>query len=342
MSMQILVTGGLGFIGSHTVVELIQSGYEPIIVDDLSNSEIFILERIEQITGKKVKFYPYDVTESENIKKIFNENKEIEACIHFAAKKAVGESMEIPLEYYRVNLLSLLTLLDEMKNYGIKNLVFSSSATVYGQPEKLPVNEDSPLQPALSSYGSTKQMAEDILEKVSATGWLNALALRYFNPVGAHKSSLIGELPKGIPSNLMPFITQTAIGIREKLTVFGGDYPTPDGTCVRDYIHVVDLAKAHVKACEYLKQKKQNFSYEVFNIGTGQGYSVLEIIKTFEKVNQQSVAYKIGDRRKGDIESIYASCEKANDILGWKAEETLDDMVVDAWNWEKKYRSERK
>lgn len=250
--------------------------------------------------------------------------------------------MEIPLEYYRVNLLSLLTLLDEMKNYGIKNLVFSSSATVYGQPEKLPVNEDSPLQPALSSYGSTKQMAEDILEKVSATGWLNALALRYFNPVGAHKSSLIGELPKGIPSNLMPFITQTAIGIREKLTVFGGDYPTPDGTCVRDYIHVVDLAKAHVKACEYLKQKKQNSSYEVFNIGTGQGYSVLEIIKTFEKVNHQSVAYKIGDRRKGDIESIYASCEKANDILGWKAEETLDDMVVDAWNWEKKYRSERK
>ncbi|MDR1876540.1 MAG: UDP-glucose 4-epimerase GalE [Flavobacteriaceae bacterium] len=340
--VKILVTGGLGFIGSHTVVELIQSGFEPVIVDDLSNSELFILDRIEQITGSRPEFYPYDVCDPEKLRAVFTENKEIKACIHFAAKKAVGESMEIPLTYYRVNLVSLLTVLDIMKEFEVGNFVFSSSATVYGQPEHLPVNELSPLQKSLSSYGSTKQMAEDILEKVSETGWLKVLSLRYFNPVGAHKSSLIGELPKGIPSNLMPYITQTAIGIREKLTIFGDDYNTPDGTCIRDYIHVADLAKAHVNACNYLLTRTDTSPYDVFNIGTGTGNSVLEIVKTFEKVNQVEVPYITGSRRSGDVESIYAGCTKANKILKWEAQYTLEDMVKDAWNWEKSYRKQIK
>ncbi len=340
MKTKILVTGGLGFIGSHTVVELIQSGFEPIIVDDLSNSELFILDRIEQITGFKPKFYAYDVCNAEKLRSVFQENEDIKACIHFAAKKAVGESMEIPLTYYRVNLVSLLTLLDVMKEFKVNHFVFSSSATVYGEPDRLPVDETFPLQKSLSSYGSTKQMAEDILEKVCATGWLKTLALRYFNPVGAHPSSLIGELPRGVPSNLMPYITQTTIGIREKLTIFGGDYHTPDGTCVRDYIHVVDLAKAHVKACGYLLTRSGEISFDTFNIGTGRGNSVMEIVKTFEKVNQVEVPFIIGPRRTGDVESIYASCSKANSILGWKAELSLEDMVKDSWNWEKHIQNE--
>lgn len=339
MSISILVTGGLGFIGSHTVVELIQSGFNPIIVDDLSNSELFILDRIEQITGIKLKFYPYDICDINKVRSVFKENPDIRSCIHFAARKAVGESMQIPLIYYRTNLVSLLNVLDIMKEFKVDSFVFSSSATVYGQPEKLPVDESSPLQKSLSSYGSTKQMAEDILEKVSAASNLKALALRYFNPVGAHKSSLIGELPKGVPSNLMPYLTQTAIGIREKLTVFGGDYNTPDGTCIRDYIHVVDLAKAHVKACNYLLNGKNLINFDVFNIGTGKGNSVLEIVKTFEKVNQMKIPYTIGPRRNGDVESIYSSCLKANNLLQWKAELSLKDMVRDSWNWEKRIKT---
>jgi UDP-glucose 4-epimerase len=335
---KILVTGGLGFIGSHTSVELIQSGFEPVIVDDLSNSELFILDRIEQITGIRPKFYPYDISDFQKLKSVFLENKDIKACIHFAAKKSVGESMEIPLMYYRTNLVSLLNVLDLMKEFGADSFVFSSSATVYGQPEKLPVDESFPMQKALSSYGSTKQMAEDILEKVSATGWLKTLALRYFNPVGAHKSSLLGELPKGIPGNLMPYITQTAIGIRKELTIFGDDYNTSDGTCIRDYIHVVDLAKAHVNACNYLLTENSRISYDVFNIGTGTGNSVLEIVKTFEKINQIKIPYIIGARRNGDVESIYASCIKASQVLKWSARFSLEDMVRDAWNWEKAYR----
>lgn len=335
---KIIITGGLGFIGSHTVVELIQSGFEPIIIDDLSNSELFILERIEKITGCKPKFYSYDIGDYNKLHQVFTDNNDISACIHFAAKKSVGESMEIPLIYYRSNLISLMNLLEVMNEFKVRKLVFSSSATVYGQPEKLPVTETSPIQKALSSYGSTKQMAEDIIEKVSATGSLKALSLRYFNPVGAHSSSLIGELPKGIPGNLMPFITQTAFGIRKELTVFGNDYNTADGTCIRDYIHVVDLAKAHVNACEYLLADKGDLSHDIFNIGTGLGNSVLEIINTFEAVNKVKVPYVIGGRRNGDVESIYAGCDKANQILNWKAKYSLDDMVKDAWNWEKSYR----
>lgn len=341
MNNSILVTGGLGFIGSHTVVELIQSGFNPIIADDLSNSELFILDRIEQITGIRPKFYHSDICDINKLKKIFEENPDIKSCIHFAAKKAVGESMEIPLVYYRTNLLSLINLLEVMKEFKVDSIVFSSSATVYGQPEKLPVDEHSPLQKSLSSYGSTKQMAEDILEKTSIANNIQVLSLRYFNPVGAHKSSLIGELPKGIPSNLMPYITQTAIGIREKLTVFGGDYNTSDGTCIRDYIHVVDLANAHVKACNYLLEKENSLNFEVFNVGTGKGNSVLEIIKTFEKINKIKIPYVIGPRRKGDVESIYASCQKANRILKWKAKLTLEDMVRDSWNWEKNIMSKK-
>lgn len=335
---KIIVSGGLGFIGSHTVVELIQSGFDPIIIDDLSNSELFILDRIKEITGIKPKFYPYDLCDYKKLESVFSENKNVSACIHFAAKKAVGESMEIPLTYYRTNLVSLMNILEIMKNFKVGKFVFSSSATVYGQPIELPVTEESPTQKALSSYGSTKQMAEDILEKVSATKWLQVLSLRYFNPVGAHPSSLIGELPRGIPSNLMPFVTQTAIGIRKELTVYGNNYNTADGTCIRDYIHVVDLAKAHVNACEYLLAGKNISPFETFNIGTGVGNSVLEIIQTFEKVNEIKVPYTIGERRKGDVESIYANCDKANRILRWKAQYTIEEMVKDAWNWEKTYR----
>ncbi|CVK15948.1 UDP-glucose 4-epimerase [Apibacter mensalis] len=336
--IKIVITGGLGFIGSHTVVELIESGFEPIIIDDLSNSELFILDRIVKITGFKPKFYNHNICDYKKLQQVFSENKGISACIHFAAKKSVGESMEIPLMYFKTNLISLMNMLEVMHEFKVRKFVFSSSATVYGQPKELPVTEKSPNQKAISSYGSTKQMAEDILEKISATGRLHALSLRYFNPVGAHQSSLIGELPKGIPNNLMPFVTQTAFGIRKELTVFGNNYNTADGTCVRDYIHVVDLAKAHVSACNYLLNDYGKLSYDVFNIGTGIGSSVLEIINTFENINKVKVPYVIGDRRNGDIESIYASCDKANQILKWNAKYSLEDMVRDAWNWEKSYR----
>jgi len=338
--MKILITGGLGFIGSHVAVELLQSGYEPIIIDDLSNSEAFVLDNIQKITGQKPKFYQYDVCDKDKLRSVFAENKDIKTVIHFAAKKAVGESMKHPLIYYRTNLVTLLNVLDLMEEFKVGNIVFASSSTVYGEPEQLPTTEDMPFQKSLSAYGSTKQMAEDILEKTSANGWLKTILLRFVNPVGAHHTALLGELPNGVPNNLMPYVTQTAIGIRKELTVNGNDYNTPDGTCIRDYIHVVDLAKAHVKAVEKLLETNGTQACEVFNIGTGKGISVLEMVETFEKVNNVKIPYRIGPRRIGDAESVYASCEKANKILGWKAELSLEDMVRDSWNWEK-YLKER-
>ncbi|MES1217259.1 MAG: UDP-glucose 4-epimerase GalE [Bacteroidota bacterium] len=332
---KVLVTGGLGFIGSHTVVELINNGYETVIVDNLVNAELFILDRIEQITGTRPVFYQSDVSDKNTLRQLFTEQKNIRVIIHFAAHKAVGESVNLPLKYFTNNLISLLHLLEVMEETGCRSLVFSSSATVYGDPEKLPVPETAIFKKALSAYGSTKQMSEEILEKVSAASDLKSIALRYFNPVGAHTSGLIGELPKGIPNNLMPYISQAAIGKLNELTVYGNDYDTVDGTCVRDYIHVVDLAKAHVKACKLLLTDKMNTNFETFNIGTGKGLSVLEIINSFEKFNAVKVPYHIGARRAGDIAANYADVSKANKELGWKAELTIEDMVKDTWRWQK-------
>lgn len=332
---KILVTGGLGFIGSHTVVELINAGYEVVIIDDLSNSQLFILDNIEQITGVKPTFYQLDMVDMERLSGFFTEQKGIAAVIHFAAFKAVGESMFKPLKYFRNNLFSLINLLDCMHAAGLTNVVFSSSATVYGDPDELPVTETTKFKPALSAYGSTKQMGEEILQKVAATGKLACISLRYFNPVGANSSALIGELPIGTPNNLMPFVTQTAAGIRDELVVFGDDYDTPDGTCIRDYIHVVDLAKAHVKSCDRLLQQQVENNFEVFNIGTGNGISVLEVIKAFEKFNDTKVNYKIGERRPGDAPAIFADVSLANKILDWKAQLGLKEMVTSAWAWQK-------
>ncbi len=332
---KVLVTGGLGFIGSHTAVEFINADYEVIIVDNLSNSERFILDHIEQITGAKPKFYNVDLCELDIVKHIFNEQENISVVIHFAAYKAVGESVKLPLKYFKNNLLSLLNLLEVMHESRCPNMVFSSSATVYGQPDKLPVVEEADFKKALSAYGSTKQMGEEVLEKVSAATNIKTIALRYFNPVGAHPSSLIGELPLGVPNNLMPFITQAAIGKLKELVVYGNDYNTPDGTAIRDYIHVVDLAKAHVKACDHLLKNRSKSSFEVFNIGTGRGNSVLEVIETFERVNGVKVPCRIGERREGDAEKNYADATKANNQLEWYAELGLEDMVRDAWNWQK-------
>lgn len=331
--MQILVTGGLGFIGSHTVVALCEAGYEPIIIDNLSNSDIFILERIEQIVGKKIAFYQGDCCDVALIKEIFNKNQ-IEGVIHFAAYKAVGESVAQPLKYYENNLLSLITLLKAMQSYQISRLVFSSSCTVYGEAEKLPVKEDSPILPANSPYGNTKQIGEEILRDVVVAGSnISAISLRYFNPIGAHPSGLIGELPKGVPNNLVPFITQTAAGLRKELQVFGNDYPTPDGTCIRDYIHVCDLADAHVQAISTLKTQKTPY-YDFINIGTGTGASVMEVIQTFEQVSGQKLAYKIAPRRSGDVVAIYANAEKAKKLLNWEAKKSIADALKDAWRWQ--------
>lgn len=331
---KILVTGGLGFIGSHTVVELLAAGYEVVIIDDLSNSDISVLNRIERITNIKPAFYPINILDKIKLDEFFVSEKNIGAVIHFAAFKAVGESVKAPLKYFHNNLLSLIQLLECMEEFGIKNMVFSSSATVYGDPDELPVTESTPFKKALSSYGSTKQMGEEILEKTSAVKDIHAISLRYFNPVGAHASSLIGELPLGIPNNLMPYITQTASGVRELLTVFGNDYNTPDGTCLRDYIHVVDLAKAHVKSCDRLLEEKLTDKFEVYNIGTGNAISVMEIINAFEKCNTIKLNYKIGSRRSGDAAAIYADVTKAADVLSWKAELGLKEMVTDAWKWQ--------
>ncbi len=335
MKTKILVTGGTGYIGSHTAVELIESGYEVVIVDNLSNSKIEVLDGIEAITGVRPSFSRFDICDREALEKFFGENKDIAAIIHFAASKAVGESVEKPLMYYRNNLVSLMNLLEMMAAGNVPHLVFSSSCTVYGQPDKLPVTEQSPIKPAESPYGNTKQISEEIIRDViHAEASLHAIALRYFNPVGAHPSALIGELPLGIPNNLVPFITQTAAGIREELRVFGDDYDTPDGTAIRDYIHVVDLAKAHVVAVDRMINGKQKKSFEIFNLGTGNGYSVLEVIRAFEKATGVKLKYRITDRRPGDIEKVWADTSFANRELGWKAERGLETMMASAWKWQ--------
>lgn len=340
MNNKILVTGGLGYIGSHTVVELINLGYYVIIVDNLSNSDLRILDGIKKITNLSPIFYNVDVTDFNSFNKVFTEH-EINTVIHFAAYKAVGESVEKPIKYYRNNLMGIINLLELMQKYNINNFVFSSSCTVYGQPSKLPVTENTIIAKASSPYGNTKIISEQIISDQTKTQKdLRAISLRYFNPIGAHKSALIGELPLGIPNNLIPFITQTAIGKLSCLNVFGNDYNTPDGTAIRDYINVVDLAKAHIKAVERLMKKESENKHDFFNIGTGNGLSVLEIINCFENVTKKKLPYKIVARRKGDIEKIWADTKKANEILLWKPEISLKETLISAWNWEKKLKLE--
>ncbi len=337
--MKVLVTGGTGYIGAHTVVELIDAGYEPVIVDNLSNSSVHVLEGIAAIAGVKPSFFQIDLCDQEKLQALFTEIKDVNAVIHFAASKAVGESVEYPGKYYRNNLLGLLNLTDMMKAFAIPYLVFSSSCTVYGQPEQLPVTESTPFQLATSPYGNTKQIGEEILkdQTLAVEKGLNCMSLRYFNPVGAHATAQIGELPLGTPNNLVPFMMQSAAGIRGPLRVFGNDYNTPDGTAIRDYIHVVDLAKAHIAGMEKLLSKYSgNSSYQALNIGTGKGYSVLEVIKTFEKVSEIPLNYEMTDRRPGDIEQIYADTQMANKALNWKAEKHLEDMLRDAWRWQQR------
>jgi len=342
MRKKILVTGGTGYIGSHTTVELIEEGFEPIIVDNLYNSEAVVIDRIQKITGVKPHLEVFDLCDQEKLDRFIQKNNDISAVIHFAAYKAVGESVNKPLEYYRNNLLSLINLLDVMKRHGIPSLVFSSSCTVYGQPEKLPVTEDAPLQPATSPYGNTKQIGESIIRETTVSDKnLKAISLRYFNPIGAHPSALIGELPRGVPENLVPFLTQTGYGIREELKVFGDDYNTPDGSCIRDYLHVVDLAKAHVIAIKRLIEGKSKTNYEIFNLGTGKGVSVLEAIKSFERVSGIKLKYKIVGRRAGDIEKIWANPSYANKELGWKTLSSLDEAMKTAWDWEKMFRNNK-
>ncbi|MCC5916796.1 MAG: UDP-glucose 4-epimerase GalE [Cryomorphaceae bacterium] len=333
--MKILVTGGLGFIGSHTTVELLQLGYDVVVVDNLSNSRISVLDAIEDICGKRPVFYELDLRDQSAIENLFENEKDIQGVIHFAAFKAVGESVEMPLAYYENNISALISLLQCMMAADIQNFIFSSSCTVYGEPSSLPISEDAPVQKAESPYGNTKKVGEEIVRDSAAVHELKAISLRYFNPVGAHQSSKIGELPSGIPQNLVPFVTQTAAGIRSELKVFGNDYPTPDGTAIRDYIHVVDLAKAHIKALERLIEMQADGGvFETFNIGTGAGNSVLEVINAFEKTTGVKVPYSFAPRRKGDIIQIFAHTNKATDILGWKAECSLDDMMRDAWNFQ--------
>ncbi len=340
---KILVTGGTGYIGSHTCVELIEAGFEVVIIDDLSNSSLDILQNIKTITGVRPDFYEFNLCDTEQVKDFFKEQSDLAGIIHFAALKAVGESVEKPLLYYRNNLLSLINLLDMMQQYNIPNLVFSSSCTVYGEPDALPVTEQAAIKKAESPYGNTKQISEEIIQdSVRAYPALKSIALRYFNPIGAHESGLIGELPSGVPNNLMPFITQTAMGLRQELKVFGSDYNTPDGTCIRDYIHVVDLAQAHVIAVKRLLENKQKSNYEFFNLGTGKGSSVLEVIQSFERTSAQKLNYKLVDRRAGDVVQIYADTQFANQELGWKAQKSLDDMTRTAWQWEKNYREKTK
>jgi len=335
--MKVLITGGTGFIGSHTVVSLQEQGFEVVIVDNLSNSDSAVLNRIAKITGKESYFYCEDICNRDALKNIFSEHQDIVAVIHFAAFKAVGESVEQPLKYYHNNITGLVSLLEEMKSARIPNIIFSSSATVYGQPENLPATEDSPVLPATSPYGNTKQINEQILRDFLLVNQdLKGISLRYFNPIGAHPGGLIGELPIGTPNNLMPFITQTAIGKHAELKVFGNDYNTPDGTAIRDYIHVVDLAEAHVVAMNALLNNSLKENYSVFNLGTGNGFSVLEVIQSFEKTTGVKLPYRIVERRPGDVEQIYASTKLANEVLGWKAKYSLDDMTLSAWNWQKR------
>ena len=339
MGRQILVTGGTGYIGSHTVVELQAVGFDVVIIDDLSNSSADVVDNIERISGIRPAFEAFNLLDSIKLEAFFEKYSKIEAIIHFAAFKAVGESVEKPLAYYRNNLVSLMNILDCMSKYKIQNLVFSSSCTVYGQPDQLPVTENTPKKDAESPYGNTKAIAEEVLrDVVKVTPDIKVIALRYFNPIGAHPSALIGELPSGIPNNLVPFITQTAAGLRKQLSVFGNDYNTPDGSCIRDYINVTDLAKAHVVAINRLLKNSNAERYEFFNVGTGNGVSVLEVLSTFEKATGVKVNYKIVARRSGDIEKIYADTTIANTVLGWKSETSLSDTLLSAWNWEKKIR----
>ena len=337
--MKILVTGGTGYIGSHTVVELQEKGFEVVIADNLSNSSIDVLDKINKITGNRPFFEKIDFSDQDKTRAFFSKFPDIQAVIHFAAYKAVGESVKLPLKYYRNNLVSLMNLLQSMQEHNIMDLVFSSSCTVYGQPDFLPVDESAPIKKALSPYGNTKQIAEEIITDFSEVTNLKTVLLRYFNPIGAHESSLIGELPIGIPNNLMPFITQTAIGKRRFLKVWGNDYNTPDGTAIRDYIHVVDLAKAHVMTLERLLIGASNKKTEVFNLGTGVGYSVLQVIQSFEKMSGIKLDYRIKTRRPGDVEKVWADTQHANQVLGWKAERDLDEMTLSAWNWEKNLKS---
>lgn len=337
----ILVTGGTGFIGSHTTVELQQSGYDVVIVDNLSNSNIDVLDGIEQITGIRPAFEQVDCCDKAKLEAVFAKYPNIDGIIHFAASKAVGESVEKPLLYYRNNITSLLNLLELMPQYSTRGIIFSSSCTVYGQPtkENLPVSESAPIQQALSPYGNTKQINEEIIRDFVHSGApIKSIILRYFNPIGAHPSALIGELPNGVPMNLIPFVTQTAMGIRKQLKIFGNDYNTPDGTCIRDYIYVVDLAKAHVKAMERVLEKDDTDKVEYFNIGTGRGVSTLEVVECMEKANDIKINWQYAPRREGDIEKVWANPDKANNVLGWRADTSLEDTLRTAWAWQKKLR----
>ena len=336
---KILVTGGAGYIGSHTTVELQNAGYEVVIVDNLSNSNANMIDGIERITGTRPAFYQVDCNDKAAMKDVFENQKGIKGIIHFAASKAVGESVQKPLMYYRNNLDSLMTLMELMPEYGVEGIVFSSSCTVYGQPDILPVDETAPIKPALSPYGNTKQINEEIIRDAIYSGVpYKAIILRYFNPIGAHPSAEIGELPNGVPQNLVPFVTQTAMGIRKELSVFGDDYDTPDGSCIRDYINVVDLAKAHVIAVDRMLTNKSEEKVEIFNLGTGRGVSVLELINAFEAATGVKLNYKIVDRREGDIEKVWANPDRANNVLGWVAKENLEDTLASAWKWQEKLR----
>lgn len=342
MKQSILVTGGTGFIGSHTTVELIEAGYKVVIVDNLSNSNEDVINGIEKITGVRPAFEKVDCCDLAALEEVFCKYPDIKGAIHFAASKAVGESVQKPLMYYRNNIVSLVNLLELMPEYGVEGIIFSSSCTVYGQPnpENLPVTEDAPHQKATSPYGNTKEINEQIiLDYIHSGANIKSIVLRYFNPIGAHPSALIGELPNGVPNNLIPFVTQTAMGIRKELTIFGNDYNTPDGTCIRDYIYVVDLAKAHVAAMKRILDKKSD-NIEYFNIGTGHGNTTREIVETFEKATGVKVNWKFGPRREGDIEKIWGDCTKANTVLGWKAETPLSDVLASAWKWQEKLRAD--
>lgn len=338
--MAILVTGGLGYIGSHTVVELLNNNFEVVIIDDLSNSEKFILKNIEEVSGKKPVFYPFDLKRKELLKQVFDAHK-IDGCIHFAAYKAVGESQEKPVDYYENNLFSLINLLQEFKERNISNFIFSSSCTVYGQADKMPIDEETVLKLPESSYGKTKQMGEEILKDFATAHQKKITLLRYFNPIGAHPTAKLGELPIGIPNNLVPYVMQTAAGIREKLSIWGDDYPTEDGTAVRDYIYVVDLAKAHVKALQKLINSTENTQIDIYNLGTGKGSSVLEVVHAFEKANDVNVPYQICERRAGDITIAYANADKAERELGWKADTTLEEALRTTWQWQKYLESQK-
>lgn len=342
MKQTILVTGGTGFIGSHTTVELQQAGYNVVIVDNLSNSKIEVLDGIEKITGVRPAFENVDLREKNAVEAVFEKYPQIEGIIHFAASKAVGESVEKPLLYYRNNIVSLINLLELMPKYNVKGIIFSSSCTVYGQPseDNLPVTEEAPIQKALSPYGNTKQINEEIIcDYIHSGAPIKSIILRYFNPIGAHPSAYIGELPNGVPMNLIPFVTQTAIGVRKELKIFGNDYNTPDGTCIRDYIYVVDLAKAHVAAMARVLEQDTD-AVEVFNVGTGRGVSTLEVVEGFEKATGVKVNWSYAPRREGDIEKVWGNVDKANNVLGWKAETPLEDVLASAWRWQKKLRED--